>query len=49
MDIQSNTVSGSPLFDQFEQGTGDEVYPDYRPYVIAYEKHITALSSERCA
>ncbi len=38
MDIQSNTVSGSPLFDQFEQGTGDEVYPDYRPYVIAYEK-----------
>ncbi|MBL0031354.1 MAG: hypothetical protein IPP27_03945 [Bacteroidetes bacterium] len=38
MDIQSNTVSGSPLFDQFEQGTGDEVYHDYRPYVIAYEK-----------
>jgi hypothetical protein len=38
MDVQSNTVSGSPLFDQFEQGTGDEVYPDYRPYVMAYEK-----------
>lgn len=38
MDIQSNTVCGSPLFDQLEQGTGDEVYPDYHPYVIAYEK-----------
>jgi hypothetical protein len=38
MDIQSNTVSGSPLFDQFEQGTGDEVYPAYRPYVMNWEK-----------
>ncbi|MBP6532844.1 MAG: hypothetical protein KA285_06140, partial [Bacteroidia bacterium] len=35
MDIQSNTVSGSPLFDQFDQGTGDEVYPNYHPYVMA--------------
>ncbi len=38
MDLQSNSVSGSPVFDQFEQGTGDEVYPDYRPYVMAWEK-----------
>jgi hypothetical protein len=38
MDLQSNSVSGSSLFDQFEQGTGDEVYPDYRPYVMATEK-----------
>ncbi|HNP47600.1 MAG TPA: hypothetical protein PKL85_02135 [Bacteroidia bacterium] len=38
MDLQSNSVSGSPLFDQFEQGTGDEVYPDYRPYVMAWDK-----------
>lgn len=38
MDIQSNTVSGSPLFDQFDQGTGDEVYPDYHPYVMAFNK-----------
>ncbi len=38
MDIQSNSVSGSPLFDQFEQGTGEEIYPDYRPYLMAYEK-----------
>jgi hypothetical protein len=38
MDIQSNSVSGSPLFDQFPQGTGDEVYPEYRPYVMAFEK-----------
>lgn len=38
MDLQSNSVSGSPLFDQFSQGTGDEVYPAYRPYVMAWEK-----------
>ncbi len=38
MDLQSNGVSGSPSFDQFEQGTGDEVYPAYRPYVMAWEK-----------
>ncbi|HRH66062.1 MAG TPA: hypothetical protein PLU53_07180 [Bacteroidia bacterium] len=38
MDLQSNSVSGSPLFDQFEQGTGTEVYPDYRPYVMAWDK-----------
>ena len=25
-DLQSNFVIGSPLFDQFEQGTGDETY-----------------------
>jgi hypothetical protein len=38
MDLQSNSVSGSPLFDQFSQGTGDEVYPAYRPYVLAWDK-----------
>jgi hypothetical protein len=38
MDLQSNSVSGSPLFDQFEQGSGQEVYPDYRPYVMAWDK-----------
>jgi hypothetical protein len=38
MDIQSNTVSGSPMFDQFEQGTGDEVYTTYKPYMLAWEK-----------
>lgn len=38
MDLQSNSVSGSPLFDQFDQGTGEEVYPDYRPYVMAWDK-----------
>jgi hypothetical protein len=38
VDIQSNSVSGSPSFDQFEQGTGNEVYPDYRPYVMAFDK-----------
>ena len=38
MDLQSNSVSGSPLFDQFNQGMGDEVYPAYRPYVMALEK-----------
>ncbi|MCC7231960.1 MAG: hypothetical protein IT242_03375 [Bacteroidia bacterium] len=38
MDIQSNSVIGSPLFDQFEQGTGTEVYPDYKPYVMAIDK-----------
>ena len=38
MDIQSNSVCGSPLFDQFEQGSGEEIYSDYRPYVMAYEK-----------
>ncbi len=38
MDLASLSVSGSPLFDQFEQGTGTEQYPSYRPYVMAYEK-----------
>lgn len=38
MDLASLSVSGSPLFDQFEQGTGIEQYPAYRPYVMAYEK-----------
>lgn len=38
MDLASLSVSGSPLFDQFEQGTGTEQYPAYRPYVMAYEK-----------
>ena len=38
MDIQSNSVSGSPMFDQFEQGTGTEVYTNYKPYVLAWEK-----------
>ena len=38
MDIQSNGVSGSSFFDQFDQGTGDEVYPTYKPYVMAFEK-----------
>lgn len=38
MDVQSNSVSGSPLFDQFEQGSGTEVYPDYKPYVMALAK-----------
>ncbi len=38
MDLQSNAVSGSPLFDQFPQGSGDEVYPNYRPYVMAWDK-----------
>jgi hypothetical protein len=38
MDIASLSVSGSPLFDQFEQGTGTEQYPAYRPYVMAFEK-----------
>ena len=38
MDLQSNSVSGSPLFDQFDQGTGDEVYPNYRPYMMAWDK-----------
>jgi hypothetical protein len=37
-EVASNTVSGSPLFDQFEQGTGKEQYPNYRPYVMAPEK-----------
>jgi hypothetical protein len=37
-DLQSNSVIGSPLFDQFEQGTGDETYPDYKPYVMAWDK-----------
>ncbi|HNS11801.1 MAG TPA: hypothetical protein PKM97_04250 [Bacteroidia bacterium] len=38
MDIQSNGVSGSPTFDQLDQGTGAEIYPDYKPYVIAWDK-----------
>ena len=38
MDLQSNSVSGSPLFDQLIQGSGDEVYPNYRPYVMDWEK-----------
>ena len=38
MDLASLSVSGSPLFDQFDQGTGTEQYPAYRPYVMAYEK-----------
>ena len=38
MDIQSNSVIGSPYFDQFDQGTGAEIYPDYRPYMMSYEK-----------
>lgn len=38
MDIASLSVSASPLFDQFEQGSGTEQYPAYRPYVMAYEK-----------
>lgn len=38
VDIQSNSVSGSPSFDQFEQGSGAEVYPEYRPYVMAFDK-----------
>lgn len=38
MDLQSNSVCGSPFFDQFEQGTGEEVYPDYRPYLMGFDK-----------
>lgn len=38
MDLQSNSVSGSYYFDQFEQGSGNEVYPSYRPYALAFEK-----------
>lgn len=38
MDLASLSVSGSPLFDQFEQGSGIEQYPEYRPYVMATEK-----------
>ena len=38
MDLQSNSVCGSPMFDQFEQGTGGEIYPDYHPYLMAYDK-----------
>jgi hypothetical protein len=38
MEVQSNSVSNSYYFDQFEQGTGSEVYPGYRPYVYALEK-----------
>ncbi len=38
MDIQSAGVSGSPLFDQLEQGSGSEVYPTYKPYVMAGDK-----------
>lgn len=38
MELQSNTVSGSYFFDQFDQGTGDEIYPSYQPYVLAFEK-----------
>lgn len=38
VDIQSNSVSGSPSFDQFDQGTGNEIYPDYKPYVMAFDK-----------
>ncbi len=38
MDLQSNSVSGSYYFDQFEQGSGSEVYPAYKPYVLAFEK-----------
>lgn len=37
-ELQSNSVSNSYYFDQFEQGTGDDVYPSYRPYVYAMEK-----------
>lgn len=39
MDLQSQAVSGSYLFDQFEQGSGDETYPSYRPYDYAFEKN----------
>ncbi len=38
MDVQSNGVSGSPQFDQLEQGTGSEVYPTYKPYVMGWDK-----------
>ncbi|MFM2136045.1 MAG: hypothetical protein RL021_1445 [Bacteroidota bacterium] len=38
VELQSNSVSNSYYFDQFEQGSGDEVYPTYRPYVYALEK-----------
>ncbi|REJ85309.1 MAG: hypothetical protein DWQ39_07005 [Bacteroidetes bacterium] len=42
MDVQSNGVCGSPVFDQLPQGSGREVYPDYRPYVMAYQKTYNA-------
>lgn len=38
MDVQSNGVSGSPNFDQLDQGTGTEVYPTYKPYVMGWDK-----------
>lgn len=38
MDVQSNGVSGSPMFDQLPQGTGKEVYPTYKPYVMGWDK-----------
>ncbi len=38
MDVQSNGVCGSPQFDQFEQGSGAEIYPTYKPYVMAWDK-----------
>ncbi len=38
MDVQSSGVSGSSMFDQFDQGTGNEIYPGYKPYVMAFEK-----------
>lgn len=37
-ELQSNSVSNSYYFDQFEQGAGDEIYPNYRPYCYAFEK-----------
>lgn len=37
-EMASNTVSGSPQFDQFDQGTGLEKYPSYKPYLLAYDK-----------
>ncbi|MFM7726675.1 MAG: hypothetical protein ACKO7B_08235, partial [Flavobacteriales bacterium] len=38
MDLHSNSVSGSYDFDQFPQGSGREMYPGYRPFVMAFEK-----------
>jgi len=38
MDVQSLGVSGSPQFDQLEQGTGKEIYPGYKPYVMGWDK-----------
>jgi len=43
MELASHSVSHSPVFNEFELGTGTETYPDYKPFV--FDKKITQNGS----